>query len=300
LTVSYGSEVDTHPLLEERLSLGLPFALPKTFPDGTMEFYRVLRPLSEMRATPKGILEPDPQVDAQVHPNEIDLFILPGIGFDPWGNRLGQGRAFFDRYLARVAPGIPKIGLAFDCQMVESLPATPTDIPVHRVLTERSQYQVQAGEWLSQSVESTHRLAATIAACMNPPALIRLSGDLGAGKTEWVRGFLRSLGWDRRVRSPTFGLEHVYSFGERGCVVHLDGYRLSSPSELDYSRLQEILEDPQSMVLIEWPDRFGCSIPPFSPHLVFERRGQSARHISWTAFEVPHHLESSTIESIPL
>jgi tRNA threonylcarbamoyl adenosine modification protein YjeE len=255
-----------------------------------MEFHQVLGSPGALALSDLGIPEPDFDRDAIVPPEEIDLFVMPGVGFDPWGNRLGQGRGFFDQYLSRLPRPARKIGLAFDCQMVEQLPCGEADIPVDLVMTERTVYQVEECEWVSESVDQTHKLAGIVAGQIQPPAVLRLSGELGAGKTEWVRGFLGSLGWKGRVRSPTFALEHVYSFGERARVYHLDGYRLDAPSELDLDRLREIEEDPLSIILVEWPERFGEEFSPFSAHLYFEWTGENRRRIRYRAYETRNHL----------
>lgn len=288
-TFSIGSEVDTRPLLRERWAKGLPVLVPRVHSDGMMEFYRLGVSPDALAVGDFGIPTPDPSRDQAVDPKEIDLLVPPGVAFDPWGNRLGRGGGFFDRYLTRLPEATPRIGLAYECQMVESVPREDWDIPVRSVITERTVYEVQRLEWISHSPEETHALAASVARRFDPPGMIRLSGELGAGKTEWVRGFLAALGWEKRVRSPTFDLEHVYDLP--GCrVYHLDGYRLVSPSLVDRERLGEILDNPGALTLIEWPERFGPDIPPFASEIRLARVGEMERVIRWTAFERRRHL----------
>ncbi len=288
-TVSYGSEVDTLPLLRELEQAGKPFAIPRVTGTGDLEFYHPLVPIESLLPSPMGIREPDPSRDILVPPGEIDLFVVPGIGFDPWGYRLGQGKGCFDRYLAQIPRSTARIGLAFERQMTIRIPRDAHDLPVDVVLTERTAYRVQEEEWNTHSVEETHQTAARVAELISPPVVIRLRGELGAGKTEWVRGFVGSLGWQGRVRSPTFSLEHVYDPGKER-IYHLDGYRLTSPSLLDQNRLSEIMEEPHSVVLIEWPERFGEALCPFSPEIRFERVEEVSRRILWRAYEERHHL----------
>ncbi len=289
LTVSYGSEVNTLPFLRDLEKKGLPFAIPRVTPDWDLEFFRPLVSVDTLTPTPMGIREPDPSRDSLVHPAEIDLYVVPGLGFDPWGYRLGQGKGCFDRYLAGIPSSIPRIALAFECQMIERVPRDPHDQPVDVVLTERTAYRVQEEEWLSHSIQETHQTAARVATLLSPPVVIRLSGELGAGKSEWARGFVRSLGWQGRVRSPTFSLEHVYDTGKER-IYHLDGYRLTSPNLLDRNRLAEIMEETGSVVLIEWPERFGEGLSPFMPLIHFERLEGTSRRMTWRAFEESHHL----------
>jgi len=290
LTHSVGSEVDTVSLIEERLREGQKVLLPIAGPEGRMDFHEVTTPLEKLLPSNYGIPEPDPRLHPLVTPDRIDLIVVPGVGFDPWGNRLGLAGGYFDRYLPRLPQEVPILGLAYECQMIEKVPHEAHDRPVDAVITERTVYRVQKKEWTSQSVEETHRLAAEIAARLSPPLLIRLSGNLGAGKTEWVRGALQALGWQTTVKSPTFTLENVYDLGERGRVVHLDGYRLDSPSELDANWIGEILEDPETLVLVEWPERFGNALPFSSPSIGIDRTGEQERRFRWTAFEEEDRL----------
>lgn len=86
------------------------------------------------------------------------------------------------------------------------------------------------------------------------PLLIGLRGDLGAGKTTFVRALLRGLGYQARVPSPTYTLLEHYAVGGLA-VVHLDLYRLASEGELENLGLRDWLEAPATWVLIEWPER---------------------------------------------
>jgi tRNA threonylcarbamoyladenosine biosynthesis protein TsaE len=87
------------------------------------------------------------------------------------------------------------------------------------------------------------------------PLLIGLTGDLGAGKTTLVGGFLAGLGHAGPVRSPTYTLVEPYRLGDRD-VSHCDLYRLRDPAELDDLGLRD-LATPRSVTLIEWPERAG-------------------------------------------
>jgi len=105
-------------------------------------------------------------------------------------------------------------------------------------------------------------LGVRLAAGLEPGEVIGLSGDLGVGKTTLARGMLRGLGFDGRVKSPSYGLVESYKAG--GLVVHhLDLYRLGAPEELDFIGLEDLLE-PGSVLLIEWPERGRGRLPPAS------------------------------------
>lgn len=291
LTFPVGSEVDTSILLEERYRADAPYCLPFTHPSNELTFHRIVGPPFDLPRSERGIPEPDPDRDPRVDPGDIDLFVLPGIAFDPKGNRIGQGGGSFDRFLSGVDPSVPRIGLAFDVQIVESAPAEPHDQGVHFVITERATYRFEETWVNSESIDQTRAWAAEFASQAQPPTVIRLSGELGSGKTEWARGFIEALGWRGRVRSPSFTLENVYEFPSGVRVYHLDGYRLTSAHHLDLDRMEEILGDPGGVVLVEWPERFGTVLPPFSTRFDFEKTGECVRRIRRQVDETPHRLE---------
>lgn len=106
----------------------------------------------------------------------------------------------------------------------------------------------------SQSVDETKALAASLASWSQPGDVFVLSGDLGAGKTQFSQGFARGLGIDEAVTSPTFNLVLEYPSG-RIPLYHFDLYRLDDIAELDDIGFYELLEG-DGVSLVEWGEKF--------------------------------------------
>ncbi|MEE0867580.1 MAG: tRNA (adenosine(37)-N6)-threonylcarbamoyltransferase complex ATPase subunit type 1 TsaE [Clostridia bacterium] len=111
--------------------------------------------------------------------------------------------------------------------------------------------------FLSHSAEETEKFAYEFASSITPPQVICLTGDLGAGKTAFVRGFAKYFGIEKGVSSPTFTIMHRYE--GRTAINHYDLYRLSDAEELYDIGFDEQIESGIS--LIEWPDAFRDVIP---------------------------------------
>ncbi len=82
-----------------------------------------------------GILEP--KIVVPVEPRKIEVVIVPGAAFDERGNRIGFGKGYYDRLLKRLEKRIPRIGLAYEFQIIPNIPAGEWDIPVHTIITEK-------------------------------------------------------------------------------------------------------------------------------------------------------------------
>lgn len=122
------------------------------------------------------------------------------------------------------------------------------------IVTEHT--QTMKLNFTSQTPQDTDTLAALLAKTLPPGAIVRLHGDLGAGKTAFSRAVLRTLSQkpDLEVPSPTFNLVHTYDTPQ-GALWHFDLYRIKDPEEIDELGWEEALAAP--LVLIEWPDRLG-------------------------------------------
>ncbi len=109
----------------------------------------------------------------------------------------------------------------------------------------------------TRSVNGTLAIAGTIAEILTAPRLVVLRGELGAGKTTLVKGWVEALGLGAKdeVTSPTFTLVHEYG-GEERRVYHLDLYRLETEREVEALGLDEMAAEPGAVVLVEWGDKF--------------------------------------------
>lgn len=119
------------------------------------------------------------------------------------------------------------------------------------------------------------QLGALLASNLQPPALIFLCGDLGAGKTTLVRGVLRALGWQQAVKSPTYTLVESYLIGDKA-YHHFDLYRLADPEELAFLGFRDYLS-AESVCFIEWPERGSGLLPVPDLEIAIEYTGKSRR-----------------------
>lgn len=102
--------------------------------------------------------------------------------------------------------------------------------------------------------------------------ILALSGDLGAGKTTFTQGFIKTLGVKHHVTSPTFMLVRRYELkGQKfSNVFHFDLYRIHKPKEVLSLDFKKITGNPENIVLIEWPEQIGKLLPKNSVKISFE------------------------------
>jgi tRNA threonylcarbamoyladenosine biosynthesis protein TsaE len=131
---------------------------------------------------------------------------------------------------------------------------------------------------LSDTPEQTQALAAALAQTLRGGEVIALHGELGAGKTQFVRGLLKGLGGNpRTVSSPTFVLLNVYDSG-RLPLFHLDAYRVGGADDFEAIGFTELLEQG-GIVVVEWASRVSDLLPPNRIDVQIDAIGPTARSI---------------------
>jgi len=134
------------------------------------------------------------------------------------------------------------------------------------------------GEARCATPGETRALGARFAEALPPGAVVSLEGALGAGKTQFVKGFVAALGNVGEVSSPTFTLVHEYATG-RVAVVHFDWYRLDDPVQVVGLGWDDYVASGETL-LVEWGDRFPEMLPLDAWRLRFEICGE-ARLVRW-------------------
>jgi tRNA threonylcarbamoyladenosine biosynthesis protein TsaE len=131
----------------------------------------------------------------------------------------------------------------------------------------------------THSADETIGLGRDLAQHLTPPKLVLLRGDLGAGKTTMVKGIAEAFdaALQDDVTSPTFTLVHEYR-GPEVTVIHIDLYRLDTEKQLATLGLEDYMRD-DSLLLIEWGEKFPRLLRDRDVEIIFERLGENERRI---------------------
>lgn len=136
LYVSCGGEADTICIIREALRLGKHVAVPKCGENGEMQFF-LIQSFAELAAGAYGILEPTGTRTPQITADSVCF--VPGIAFTKYGERLGQGGGYYDRFLEKY-PMLQTIGICYSTMLLEELPCEAHDRSVDAVITESAIY----------------------------------------------------------------------------------------------------------------------------------------------------------------
>lgn len=113
--------------------------------------------------------------------------------------------------------------------------------------------------FITTNFEDTQKLGEEFASTLKPGDLVFLYGDLGSGKTTFTQGIAKGLGIKTRVISPTFIVlrTHITSSKKVKKLFHLDLYRLKSKEDVESIAIDDLINDPDAITLIEWPEILG-------------------------------------------
>jgi tRNA threonylcarbamoyladenosine biosynthesis protein TsaE len=136
-------------------------------------------------------------------------------------------------------------------------------------------------ELASASAGETERIAAQLAGRLRLGDVVTVSGELGAGKTTFVRGACRALGVTTPVTSPTFTIGHRYTGGIP--VSHLDLFRFASVSPAEWGDLEPYFDE--AVVFVEWPEAGVATLPAARVAVTLEHAGGDRRRVALASAE---------------
>lgn len=134
------------------------------------------------------------------------------------------------------------------------------------------------------------RFARGLAPRTGGATVVTLSGELGTGKTAFVKGVAKALGVTEHVTSPTFVIMKMYpvrgrklsnGVGDFERLVHIDAYRLKGEHHLKVLGWDELLEDPKNLIFMEWPEKAQSAVSACAIRIRFSYSGDNARTISY-------------------
>jgi 5-formyltetrahydrofolate cyclo-ligase len=138
------SEVRTRLDLELALKSGKTLVVPWCNAEGELELFR-LDSMDELELGMYRILEPRAELrtlpEKQVDVESLDLIMVPGVGFDRRGARMGHGKGYYDKLLQHARRDTPLVALAFECQLFDEIPVAHHDIFMDKIITEDHVYQ---------------------------------------------------------------------------------------------------------------------------------------------------------------
>ncbi len=164
------------------------------------------------------------------------------------------------------------------------------ECPAFTILGEMNNTPSSKVTFVSKGLADTAKCAQQVAATIIPATsttatILALSGDLGAGKTAFVKALASALGIKDTITSPTFVIEQIYALPKNSSfdrLIHIDAYRLEKASELERLRWAEIAADPCNLICLEWPENVaGLSHMSHARTLRFRFVDENTREISF-------------------
>jgi tRNA threonylcarbamoyladenosine biosynthesis protein TsaE len=131
---------------------------------------------------------------------------------------------------------------------------------------------------ITNSFEETQKLGFDFARSFNSVSIFTLHGDLGSGKTTFIQGLAKGLGIKNKIISPTFIIMRTYQITPK-TFYHVDLYRIKDEKDIRDLGLIELMQDPQNLLAIEWPEKIEKSLPEKRINLFFEYIDENKRKI---------------------
>ena len=139
LTASFGSEINTAPLIDNALKDGKKVYLPVCRDEGRMIPKQIKNRTSDLKADFHGIPEPAVTCESLDAVDRIDFILVPGMAFTEEGFRLGYGGGYYDRFLSQVSSRTETVGITYEALIFSKLPMEAFDFPVKSIFTENRQ-----------------------------------------------------------------------------------------------------------------------------------------------------------------
>ena len=138
---------------------------------------------------------------------------------------------------------------------------------------------------MSKNLAETSKIAVDFIASLKPTkraCVVGLFGELGAGKTTFTKSAAEALGVEETVNSPTFVIERIFSVpsGAFKRFIHIDAYRLVHGQDLISLGWNEIVQDPENLIFIEWPEKVLDILPEDRIEVQFEHLNEKSRQIT--------------------
>lgn len=142
---------------------------------------------------------------------------------------------------------------------------------------------------ITNSAKATQALGKKFVKKLKAGGMFGLVGELGSGKTQFVKGIAQGLGIKQKITSPTFVLMRVYPVMQQGKsakhktikrLVHVDAYRLKQPHHLQAIGLEDYLVDPTALIVVEWADKVRSIMPRQAKIIDFKHKSLLKREIS--------------------
>jgi 5-formyltetrahydrofolate cyclo-ligase len=134
--VAMPHEVDTAPMIDRAIAAGMRVTVPRCdMKTIELSLYEI-RHRADLKAGTWGIYEPEPHPERLVDPKDVRCVVVPGVAFDAAGNRVGNGKGFYDRFLKKISPDALKVGLGYSFQLVPRVPVDAHDVKLDLILTD--------------------------------------------------------------------------------------------------------------------------------------------------------------------